>query len=90
MPRVSPKQFLAARRLGEARPLTVGFYVTWDDFSFASLEAQIAKLDWMVPSWLEAHRPRHGDKDRRRSEVAGLVAAREAAPERAADAAERD
>ena len=56
MPRVSPKQFFA-RRLGESRPLTIGFYVTWDDSSFASLEAEISKLDWVVPSWLELTGP---------------------------------
>ena len=31
----------------------IGFYVTWDDSSFASLEMALPKLDWVVPSWLE-------------------------------------
>src|SRR5579883_3223255 len=34
------------------KPLTIGFYVTWDDSSFGSLRSNIHKLDWVVPSWL--------------------------------------
>ncbi|MFA5902246.1 MAG: glycosyl hydrolase family 18 protein, partial [Hyphomicrobium sp.] len=53
MPRMSEKQMLAARGRTATRPLAIGFYVTWDDGSFASLEAAVSKLDWIVPSWLE-------------------------------------
>lgn len=34
------------------RPLAVGFYVNWDDSSYASLKNNINELDWMVPEWL--------------------------------------
>ncbi|MFA5902086.1 MAG: glycosyl hydrolase family 18 protein, partial [Hyphomicrobium sp.] len=53
MPKASAKQLLAARGRIDSRPLTIGFYVTWDDSSFASLQTALPKLDWMVPSWLE-------------------------------------
>ena len=33
-------------------PLAVGFYVNWDDSSFASLKQNINRLDWMVPEWI--------------------------------------
>ena len=34
------------------KPLSVGFYVNWDDRSLASLTRNIDKLDWVVPSWM--------------------------------------
>jgi spore germination protein YaaH len=53
VPRDAALQLIAAQGPQESRPLTIGFYVTWDDSSFASLEAALPKLDWVVPSWLE-------------------------------------
>jgi cellulose synthase/poly-beta-1,6-N-acetylglucosamine synthase-like glycosyltransferase/peptidoglycan/xylan/chitin deacetylase (PgdA/CDA1 family) len=53
LPKITGKQLRAARERADARPLAIGFYVTWDDSSFASLETAISKLDWVVPSWLE-------------------------------------
>lgn len=48
---------LAARasstpRPAEGRPLSIGFYVNWDDSSFASLKQHIKSLDWVVPEWI--------------------------------------
>jgi cellulose synthase/poly-beta-1,6-N-acetylglucosamine synthase-like glycosyltransferase/peptidoglycan/xylan/chitin deacetylase (PgdA/CDA1 family)/spore germination protein YaaH len=34
------------------RPLAVGFYVNWDDSSYASLKHNINELDWLVPEWI--------------------------------------
>ena len=34
------------------RPLAVGFYVNWDDSSYASLKGNINNLDWLVPEWI--------------------------------------
>lgn len=34
------------------RPLSVGFYVNWDDSSYASLKQNINSLDWVVPEWI--------------------------------------
>jgi cellulose synthase/poly-beta-1,6-N-acetylglucosamine synthase-like glycosyltransferase/peptidoglycan/xylan/chitin deacetylase (PgdA/CDA1 family)/spore germination protein YaaH len=33
------------------RPLTVGFYVNWDEMSFQSLKRTLPRLDWVIPSW---------------------------------------
>lgn len=37
-------------RLGD--PLSIGFYVNWDDSSYTSLKQNISKLDWVVPEWI--------------------------------------
>jgi cellulose synthase/poly-beta-1,6-N-acetylglucosamine synthase-like glycosyltransferase/peptidoglycan/xylan/chitin deacetylase (PgdA/CDA1 family)/spore germination protein YaaH len=34
------------------RPLAIGFYVNWDDSSYASLKRRLPQLDWVVPSWM--------------------------------------
>jgi cellulose synthase/poly-beta-1,6-N-acetylglucosamine synthase-like glycosyltransferase/peptidoglycan/xylan/chitin deacetylase (PgdA/CDA1 family)/spore germination protein YaaH len=34
------------------RPTTVGFYVNWDDTSYASLKRNIEKIDWFSPEWI--------------------------------------
>jgi len=34
------------------RRLSVGFFVNWDDSSFASLQQNIKSLDWLVPEWI--------------------------------------
>ena len=57
MPKMTQKQLMAARGRTDSRPLAIGFYVTWDESSFASLETAISKLDWVVPSWLELSGP---------------------------------
>jgi cellulose synthase/poly-beta-1,6-N-acetylglucosamine synthase-like glycosyltransferase/peptidoglycan/xylan/chitin deacetylase (PgdA/CDA1 family)/spore germination protein YaaH len=57
MPKASSRQILAMRGHTRSRPLTIGFYVTWDDSSYASLVMALPKLDWVVPSWLELTGP---------------------------------
>jgi cellulose synthase/poly-beta-1,6-N-acetylglucosamine synthase-like glycosyltransferase/peptidoglycan/xylan/chitin deacetylase (PgdA/CDA1 family)/spore germination protein YaaH len=42
----------AAATGGPARPLTVGFYVSWDESSRASLADHIDKLDVVSPQWV--------------------------------------
>jgi hypothetical protein len=39
------------------RPVSIGFYVNWDDGSYASLRRELPKLDWVVPSWLSLQGP---------------------------------
>ncbi|MDQ6787613.1 MAG: glycosyltransferase [Acidobacteriota bacterium] len=34
------------------KPLAIGFYVNWDDSSYASLKRNIDGLDWLVPEWI--------------------------------------
>ncbi len=44
-----PPAFLPPNR---TKPLTIGFYVNWDDSSYASLRRSLGSLDWIVPAWL--------------------------------------
>jgi peptidoglycan-N-acetylglucosamine deacetylase len=53
--RHSDKLFTAARKklvLPSPPPVSVGFYVNWDDSSYASLTKNINQLDWLIPEWL--------------------------------------
>ncbi|MEP6590839.1 MAG: glycosyltransferase [Gemmatimonadota bacterium] len=36
---------------GSTDPVIAGFYVNWDDNSFASLKAHVAQLDWVIAEW---------------------------------------
>jgi cellulose synthase/poly-beta-1,6-N-acetylglucosamine synthase-like glycosyltransferase/peptidoglycan/xylan/chitin deacetylase (PgdA/CDA1 family)/spore germination protein YaaH len=33
-------------------PLSIGFYVNWDDSSYSSLKRNLQQLDWVVPEWV--------------------------------------
>jgi peptidoglycan/xylan/chitin deacetylase (PgdA/CDA1 family) len=39
-------------RPGSRKPLSVGFFVNWDDSSLASLQQNINSLDWVIPEWI--------------------------------------
>src|SRR6185503_1984214 len=32
-------------------PLSIGFYVDWDESSYTSLERNLNQLDWLMPQW---------------------------------------
>lgn len=34
------------------KPLSIGFYVNWDDSSYPSLKRNLDQLDWVVPEWV--------------------------------------
>ncbi|HEX7776097.1 MAG TPA: polysaccharide deacetylase family protein, partial [Parvibaculum sp.] len=36
----------------DGRSLSIAFYPTWGDNTFASLQRALPKLDWVVPTWL--------------------------------------
>lgn len=38
-------------------PLTVGYFVNWDEASYGSLKAHLAAFDILVPEWLHIHGP---------------------------------
>ncbi len=42
---------------GRAKPLTVGFYVSWDEASRASLRANVGRLDVVSPQWIQMRGP---------------------------------
>ena len=47
----------AALARPEGRPLSIGFYVGWDDNSYPALKRALPRLDWVVPSWLSFQGP---------------------------------
>ena len=34
------------------RPLSIAFYVNWDNGSYAALKTVLPHLDWVIPGWL--------------------------------------
>ena len=56
--RIERAEMLRASRAGttsapaSGQPLSIGFYVNWDDSSLASLQKNYEKLDWLVPEWI--------------------------------------
>ncbi|MDB5393671.1 MAG: glycosyl transferase [Rhodospirillales bacterium] len=47
-----PRPVPGMLRSGPDKPLTLGFYASWDDRSFPSLRRALPKLDAVIPSWL--------------------------------------
>src|SRR5713226_4457479 len=52
-PLPAPAQFTS-------RPLSVGFYVDWDESSYSSLERNLNHLDWVLPQWVHIVDPKPG------------------------------
>jgi peptidoglycan-N-acetylglucosamine deacetylase len=48
---VPPPPTLPSPVVPSSRPLSVGFYVNWDESSLASLERNLDHLDWVVAEW---------------------------------------
>jgi peptidoglycan-N-acetylglucosamine deacetylase len=42
---------MSTRLRSDSAPLVIGFYVNWDDNSFASLQAHAREMDWVVGEW---------------------------------------
>ncbi len=38
-------------------PVTLGFYVNWDDNSYPALKRALPHLDWLVPAWMSLSGP---------------------------------
>jgi cellulose synthase/poly-beta-1,6-N-acetylglucosamine synthase-like glycosyltransferase/peptidoglycan/xylan/chitin deacetylase (PgdA/CDA1 family)/spore germination protein YaaH len=41
----------------KGRPLSIGFYVNWDDNSYPALKRALPRLDWVIPTWLTLDGP---------------------------------
>ncbi|MEO9230668.1 MAG: glycosyltransferase [Devosia sp.] len=39
----------------DGRPLSIGFYVNWDDNSYPALQRSLPHLDWVIPAWMSLH-----------------------------------
>lgn len=43
-----------------SRPIAIGFYINWDESSYASLQRNLNNLDWIVPQWVHLQDPDGG------------------------------
>ncbi len=43
------------------KQLAIGFYINWDESSYASLERNLDHLDWVVPQWLYVRDSKDGE-----------------------------
>jgi peptidoglycan-N-acetylglucosamine deacetylase len=56
------------------RPLSIGFYVNWDENGYAALKHALPHLDWLIPGWLNlqsAHSDLKTDIDARVLDLIG-------------------
>jgi cellulose synthase/poly-beta-1,6-N-acetylglucosamine synthase-like glycosyltransferase/peptidoglycan/xylan/chitin deacetylase (PgdA/CDA1 family)/spore germination protein YaaH len=48
---VPPPPTLPAPVIPSSRPLSIGFYINWDESSYASLKRNLDHLDWVIAEW---------------------------------------
>lgn len=53
----------AAGNSSQDKPLSIGFYVNWDDSSYSSLKRNLQQLDWLVPEWVRLGDPNANNGD---------------------------
>ena len=51
LPIVPPPPTLPAPIVPSSRPLSIGFYINWDESSYESLKRNLNHMDWVVPEW---------------------------------------
>ena len=54
---VPPPVVLPPPVVPTSRPLSVGFYVNWDESSYESLKRNLDHLDWVIPEWIHLQDP---------------------------------
>jgi cellulose synthase/poly-beta-1,6-N-acetylglucosamine synthase-like glycosyltransferase/peptidoglycan/xylan/chitin deacetylase (PgdA/CDA1 family)/spore germination protein YaaH len=52
LPIVPPPASLPTPISPTSRPLSIGFYINWDDSSYESLKRNLDQLDWIIPAWI--------------------------------------
>ena len=52
LPIVPPPASLPTPIIPTSRPLSIGFYINWDDSSYESLKRNLNQLDWVIPAWI--------------------------------------
>jgi cellulose synthase/poly-beta-1,6-N-acetylglucosamine synthase-like glycosyltransferase/peptidoglycan/xylan/chitin deacetylase (PgdA/CDA1 family)/spore germination protein YaaH len=48
---VPPPPSIPTPIVPSSRPLSIGFYINWDDSSYESLKRNLDHLDWVIPEW---------------------------------------
>src|SRR6185503_7845691 len=54
---VPPPATLPAPVIPTSRPLSIGFYINWDESSYESLKRNLDHLDWVIPEWVHLQDP---------------------------------
>ena len=54
---IAPPPAIPPPAIPKSRPLAIGFYISWDESSLASLERNLDHLDWVVPQWVHLQDP---------------------------------
>src|SRR2546423_10436071 len=49
---IAPPRTIRPPQIPESRPLSIGFYINWDESSYSSLQRNLDHLDWVVPQWV--------------------------------------
>lgn len=57
IPIVPPPLALPAPIVPISRPLSIGFYINWDESSYESLKRNLDHLDWVIPEWVHLQDP---------------------------------
>ena len=58
---VPPPVILPTPVIPDSRPLSVGFYINWDESSYESLKRNLDHLDWVIPEWIHLQDPGNGN-----------------------------
>ncbi|MGH9969386.1 MAG: glycosyltransferase [Pyrinomonadaceae bacterium] len=48
---IPPPPTIPAPIVSSSRPLSIGFYINWDESSYASLKRNLDHLDWVIGEW---------------------------------------
>src|SRR5262249_12979185 len=51
IPIVPPPPSIPAPIVPTSRPLSIGFYINWDESSYESLKRNLDHLDWVIGEW---------------------------------------
>ena len=62
LPIVPPPPSIPAPVAPTSRPLSIGFYINWDDSSYESLKRNLDHLDWVIPEWAHLQDSADGSK----------------------------
>lgn len=50
--KIAPPPAIPPPAAPTTRPLSIGFYINWDESSYSSLQRNLDHLDWVVPQWV--------------------------------------
>jgi peptidoglycan-N-acetylglucosamine deacetylase len=57
---IAPPPAILPPAIPKSKPLAIGFYINWDESSYASLKRNLDHLDWVVPQWVHLQESANG------------------------------